>query len=226
MRHAAFVVAAIGGAFAAGAIQAQDDGKLTIDVADCVEIESPSERFRCYESRVDAALGEAAASSASRAPAAGSSSAEAPAAAQSAAAEASAATSSPRTETRASRSETSAENASRASRAANVVAEREIEAAPSAAADDFGLTRASDTQARENRRQTEELFATVASVRETVPNSYVITLDNGQVWRQMRPRFYPLQPGNRVRIYSTNWGSSYRMSAEELKGFIQVERIR
>src|SRR5690606_7981111 len=35
---------------------AQGEPALEVDVADCVEIESPAERFRCYESRVDSAL--------------------------------------------------------------------------------------------------------------------------------------------------------------------------
>lgn len=71
-----------------------------------------------------------------------------------------------------------------------------------------------------------DIIARVAELRETLPNSYLITLDNGQVWRQMRPKRYPLQPGYKVRIYPTVWGSSYRLAAEELNSFIQVERAR
>jgi hypothetical protein len=54
----------------------------------------------------------------------------------------------------------------------------------------------------------------------------MITLDNGQVWRQMQPKRYPLQPGYDVRIYSSRWGNSYRLSSPILNGFIQVERVR
>jgi hypothetical protein len=72
----------------------------------------------------------------------------------------------------------------------------------------------------------QEFVGTVTALRETVPNSFVITLDNGQVWRQMRPKWYPLRPGQRVRIYSTNWGNAFRLTAEELNSFIQVERVR
>ncbi|HEX6996245.1 MAG TPA: hypothetical protein VF339_19100 [Gammaproteobacteria bacterium] len=193
---AALVAAAIGGVFA-GVAQAQSGRTLMIDVADCVEIESPSERFRCYESRVDAALG--------------------------------------RDDGRAAHSVTQAaedgadESARRfaATPSGGVIAEHDLEAPPAAGASDFGFRR-SDEDARERRRDRdrEELFGTVASVQETVPNSYIVTLENGQVWRQVRPKFYPLRPGHRVRIYPTNWGDSYRMSAEELNGFIQVERIR
>ena len=71
-----------------------------------------------------------------------------------------------------------------------------------------------------------EVFATVTELRETLPNNYLITLDNGQVWRQNRPKWYPLQPGYKVRLYPSRWGSSYRLAAEELNSFIQVERVR
>ncbi|HEX5418980.1 MAG TPA: hypothetical protein VFY39_03200, partial [Gammaproteobacteria bacterium] len=60
----------------------------------------------------------------------------------------------------------------------------------------------------------------------TVPNSYLITLENGQVWRQTYPEVYHLQPGYKVRIYPSRWGNSYRMSSDKLHGFIQVERVR
>jgi hypothetical protein len=72
----------------------------------------------------------------------------------------------------------------------------------------------------------EEFFGTVAELRETVPNSYLITLDNGQVWRQNRPKRYLLRPGQRVRIYPSPWGSSFRLAAEDVNGYIQVERVR
>ena len=65
----------------------------------------------------------------------------------------------------------------------------------------------------------------VAELRETVPNSYVITLDNGQVWRQTRPLAYPLREGHEVRIYTTGM-FGYRLTNRELRGFIAVERVR
>jgi hypothetical protein len=72
-----------------------------------------------------------------------------------------------------------------------------------------------------------DIVATVATLRETLPNSYLITLDNGQVWRQTRPEPYPLRQGAAVRIYTTKrWRGSYRLSVEGLAGFIQVEQVR
>jgi hypothetical protein len=77
---------------------------------------------------------------------------------------------------------------------------------------------------RDDAADASELVANVAELRETVPNAYLITLDNGQIWRQTRPMAYPLQPGAEVRIYSSRWGD--RLTNRQLRGFIQVERVR
>ena len=69
-------------------------------------------------------------------------------------------------------------------------------------------------------------MATITALRETVPNAYLITLDNGQVWLQNHPQEYLLQPGQRVTLRATRWGHSYRLSGDSLNGFIQVERVR
>jgi hypothetical protein len=70
-----------------------------------------------------------------------------------------------------------------------------------------------------------DVRAAVAGLRETVPNAYLITLDNGEVWRQTVPKTYPLRQGDAVRIYYSRWGT-YRLTNEQLKSFIQVERVR
>ncbi len=70
------------------------------------------------------------------------------------------------------------------------------------------------------------IVAKVAELRETVPNAWTITLDNGQVWRQTPPKWFALRPGMEVRLNPTRWGNAYRLSAAELSGFIQVERVR
>ncbi len=81
--------------------------------------------------------------------------------------------------------------------------------------------RAAAVEAAEN-----EIRATITALRQRGPNSWLITLDNGQIWDQVRPQWYPLRPGQQVRLYPTNWGSSYRLSALERGGYIQVTQVR
>ncbi len=71
-----------------------------------------------------------------------------------------------------------------------------------------------------------EFVATVTSLRQTVPNSYVITLDNGQVWRQSYAEWYPLRPGQTVRVRPSRFGGTFWLTADEANGFIQVKRVR
>ncbi len=71
-----------------------------------------------------------------------------------------------------------------------------------------------------------DVVATIAELRETVPNSYLITLDNGQVWRQMEPKWFPLRVGQEVRVFPSNWGKTFRLSVQGLSGYLQVERVR
>jgi hypothetical protein len=71
-----------------------------------------------------------------------------------------------------------------------------------------------------------DVVATIADLRETVPNSWLITLDNGQLWQQSYPEPYFLRPGMRVTLHASRWGSAYRLSAEGLNGFIQVKRFK
>lgn len=70
------------------------------------------------------------------------------------------------------------------------------------------------------------LVAKIAALRETVPNTYLITLDNDEVWRQTRPKWHPLRVGQEVKIYPTSWGNSFRLFVDGLSGYIQVERAR
>lgn len=71
-----------------------------------------------------------------------------------------------------------------------------------------------------------EVHAKIAELRETVPNAYLITLDNGQVWRQTRGDPY-LTPrvGQDVRIFLSRW-RTYRLDSPQMRGFLQVERVR
>jgi hypothetical protein len=72
----------------------------------------------------------------------------------------------------------------------------------------------------------QEIVATIAEARQTVPNKYVITLDNGQVWRQTYAERYPIRPGLKVKLRPSRWGGNFTLTAEEHGGFIQVERVR
>jgi hypothetical protein len=92
------------------------------------------------------------------------------------------------------------------------------------------VTSGDDVHSNQSRRDAQvappEIVARVTELHETVPNAWLITLDNGQVWRQNIPQRFALKPGQRVTLRGTKWGSSYRLSAEAMNGFIQVEQVR
>ncbi|MBN1832411.1 MAG: hypothetical protein JW896_09895 [Deltaproteobacteria bacterium] len=72
-----------------------------------------------------------------------------------------------------------------------------------------------------------ELHSTIKGLKEIRPFCYLITLENGQIWRQMVAERYRLKVGHNVRIYPTRWSKKdFRLSAEGLKGTIQVQRER
>jgi hypothetical protein len=70
-----------------------------------------------------------------------------------------------------------------------------------------------------------EWVGNITSLRERVPNQYLITLESGQVWQQRFAQRYPLRVGQRVRIYGSKFGSGLRLQADGVHGFIQVERL-
>jgi hypothetical protein len=72
----------------------------------------------------------------------------------------------------------------------------------------------------------QEFRATVTAVQPTVPNKLEITLDNGQIWRQSYAKYYPLRPGQKVWVRPSRWGGVYWLTAEEMKSYIQVRRVR
>jgi hypothetical protein len=71
-----------------------------------------------------------------------------------------------------------------------------------------------------------EYSGTIVEFHERLPNAYLITLDNGQVWLQTEPKQYPLRPGLDVRIYPTSWGDNYRLHGLGTGSHIQVRRVR
>lgn len=71
----------------------------------------------------------------------------------------------------------------------------------------------------------EELIGRIASLQKC-PTGWVVTLEKGQVWRQMLSKHYLLREGQQVRIYPTMWGKAYRLSVLDGPGYIQVERVQ
>ena len=71
----------------------------------------------------------------------------------------------------------------------------------------------------------EELFDRIASLQQ-IPDGWIVTLESGQVWRQVNSKRYNLRKGQEVKITPSIFGSSYHLSVEELGGFIQVTRIQ
>jgi hypothetical protein len=180
--------------------EAQQTGQVMIDVSECIRLDAPDARLACYEARVAALFRERAAQAAVAAPAA-------PAAPTAATPPAAAA-------------------ASEARRPAAPAPERTVSVpvTPQAAAP--APERRAERRRTEAQEEPAEVVSVVRELREVVPNAYLVTLENGQVWRQTEPKQYPLRPGLKVRIYGTRWGSASRLTAEELKSYIQVERVR
>ena len=125
-----------------------------------------------------------------------------------------------------------------------VNAARSNEAAPGGAASQSSATAAESPQPIASDAQTagnavarpqsgrdagpferQEIFGTITELREITPNTWVITLDNGQIWQMNQPRRYPLRVGLEVMLYDTRWGSSYRLTAPEHGSFVQVELV-
>lgn len=102
------------------------------------------------------------------------------------------------------------------------VTEQTIDQTSRVTEENFGLP----PEEGEDEKDLVELHSTISKLREYIPGRYLITLENGQVWRQMVAERYRLRVGHNVRIYPSRWGKSFRLSAEGLKGFIQVERVR
>ena len=196
--RAATVLATIAvGCCGTPSVLAQDN--LTIDVADCVKLKSSEERLACYERHVDAATPNSAAPSTP------------PPAARSVEPGAS-----PPVVPPAAVAPSAAAPAVAAATAVTVTP-----AAPSAPP-----VSGAPGSSSKDKEGPPDVVATITDLRETVPNTYLITLDNGQVWQQSFAEPYFLRPGMRVTLHSSKWGTAYRLTAEGLNGFIQVKRVK
>jgi hypothetical protein len=109
---------------------------------------------------------------------------------------------------------------------------RERERAAAAASPDSRAESSVDDGAAPRRARRDDadeqpaFVGKIAALQQTVPNSYLITLDNSQVWRQIQPKWHPLRVGQDVKIYRSAWGASFRLFVDGLSGYIQVERVR
>lgn len=80
---------------------------------------------------------------------------------------------------------------------------------------------ANGTPSREPARS-----GTITALREIVPNRWLITLDNGQMWRQTYAEPFRLRIGQRVELTQSRGRSSYELTAVGMSGDIQVEPVR
>jgi hypothetical protein len=96
--------------------------------------------------------------------------------------------------------------------------------APAAASevDTFGRADANSAPSQDDNR---ELVDTIAKLEETEPNTWKITLANGQVWQQATGKRYAMKDGDQVTIRKSGWGGSYRLYVERLGSYIQVDRV-
>jgi hypothetical protein len=78
----------------------------------------------------------------------------------------------------------------------------------------------------ETTKDTTEWTDTIAELKELEPGQWLITLAGGQVWHQVGNRRFALREGMSVRFHRGLFGSSWRIDTPDLKGFIQVERVK
>jgi hypothetical protein len=107
---------------------------------------------------------------------------------------------------------------------AEAEAPQTAEAAPAAGSevDNFGR---SSARLETNDKGGQELVDTIAAIRTINQSMVEVTLESGQVWRQMISKRYLLKVGDTVTIRPTAWGSSFRLTSERISGFIQVQRV-
>ena len=92
----------------------------------------------------------------------------------------------------------------------------------------FGLTEAQRNAAAGNSEQSkinESISATVTDLRQTSGGEFILTLDNGQIWRQVDLESWaPPQKGDRVTIRRGVLGSFMLVTANNLATHVRRER--
>jgi hypothetical protein len=214
--RAATALVAFGSVCIAHALLAQ--GTVTIDAEKCARLKSPDERLECYESQINAASPQKQAVPAS--PDQTATAHRAPDTRSAAPAPAATAASPP------AATAASAPAAAAASAPAAAAASAESAHASSSVADAPKQNPADKSTASGRTTAPQETVGTVTALSTVLPNTWLITLDNGQVWRQTFAEQYPLRPGQRVTLRPSRWGAASRLTADGAHGFIQVERVR
>lgn len=91
--------------------------------------------------------------------------------------------------------------------------------------EEFGKVSAS-ARVEQDEAGKAELVDRIAELREVQHKQWQITLESGQVWRQMLSQTFNLRKGYEVRIAPINDGPNYRLSSPQVAGTIQVRRVR
>lgn len=89
----------------------------------------------------------------------------------------------------------------------------------------FGMGSADDARLERDAEGREELVDRVAELRLYGHKQWEITLESGQIWRQMLSKTYNLSVGDAVRIAPVERGRYYRLTSPGIASFIQVGRI-
>jgi hypothetical protein len=89
---------------------------------------------------------------------------------------------------------------------------------------DFGV-RNGPLQAERDPVREKTMLAVVSAVGSRGRGELVVTLDNGQVWKQIQPSDYPLKPGDHVEIDVAALGS-YRLWTPSTRRATKVTRIQ
>jgi hypothetical protein len=203
MRRFAFAATALIGCTPLTTSHAQqaDSDRVVVDVDACVDLATREQQEACFQERIDEVLQQREAAS-------------------------NASVTEPTTEaavlpepSRASRREEqrAAREAERRQREAAALAEAATEAAAVAAEAAAAVQNPDYVPG--------EIFAKITALEQMEPDAYMITLDNGQIWRQNQPKRYPLKVGAEVWLRPSRWGPSYRLTDRSVGNFIQVRRV-
>lgn len=93
----------------------------------------------------------------------------------------------------------------------------------------FGLERTTQIESRigVNEDGKAEFFDTIIALKKRGDGMWVVTLASGQIWlQQLGSSRYNLKVGQDIKIYPTMWGGGYRLTALNLKSYIQVKRVK